>query len=94
MLSDDLLESLRMPLNGFLTGFDDGFEAQSSSAYVFASMGSSSLELTYVEAQEIEAHISVVWCQSVGDPSFAGFQFQPDVIEPVIDHLLDCFDRL
>ena len=75
MLSDDLLESLRMSLNSFLTGFDEGFESQFPSAYVFASMSFSSLELTYVEAQEIETHLSVVRCQSVGDSGFAGFQF-------------------
>ena len=95
MLSDDLLESLRMPLNGFLTGFDEGFESQPVSSYVFASVGFSSLELTYVEAQEVEPHISVVRRQCVGDPGFAGFQFQAHVFEPVIYPFLynfDCFE--
>ena len=94
MLSDDLSEPLRMSSDAILAGFDDGFEAQSVSTYVYASVCLTSLELTYVEAQEVETHISIVRCQCMGDPSFAGFQFQSHVFEPVIYHFLDFFDRL
>ena len=86
MLSDDLSEPLRVSSNSFLDGFDDGFEPQSVSTYVFASVSFSSLECTYIEAQENEPHVSVVRCQCVGDPGFAGFQFQAHVLELVIYH--------
>ena len=93
MLSDNVSEPLRVSSDAILAGFDDGFEPQPVSSYVFASMCFSSLELTYVEAQEVEPHISVVRRQCVGDPGFAGFQFQAHVFEPEIYHFLYNFDR-
>ena len=93
MLSDNVSEPLRVSSGGILAGFDNGFEPQPVSSYVFASMCFSSLELTYVETQEVETHVSIEWCQCVGDPGFAGFQFQAHVFEPVIYHFLDFYDR-
>jgi hypothetical protein len=65
-----------VPFDGFLAGFDDGFEPQWLPMPAFARVGFTHTELADGEAQEIEADLPLEGGQGMRDACFLGAEVQ------------------
>ena len=74
------LHFLDMPVDSFLAGCDDGFEAKLFSIRILARSVFSNGVLSDRKAQKIEADFSMVWREGMGNLGFAWFQFQAHAV--------------
>ena len=78
-----------MSFDGFVTWADNGFEAKQFSLRCSATVGFPHPVLANIKTQKIKAWGSIRVFQGMGDASFAWFQFQAHVSEPLVGYLLD-----
>ncbi len=68
-----------MALDSLFTWRNDRLETKRFSV-VCSCMGSSHGELSNSEPQKVEPYIALIFFQGMGEPRFARFQFQSDVL--------------
>jgi hypothetical protein len=90
LLPQHLPDLLRVTFDGFLAGFDEGFEAQWLSMRAFSSVGFSHRKLTDGVAKKVKAYASFIGCERMGDFCFVWTQPESHAFEP-FGHERCCF---
>jgi len=75
---------LRLP-----TGFAQRFKAEKFAHTMLAAAMATNGILAHIEAEKIASHLALVGMQGRGDASFAGFEAQTDLLEPLCGALLE-----
>ncbi len=79
---DDHLHVSLMPFHSFFTGPDDRFETKWFASRVLSRVGLAHRELSDSPPQKVEAHMTLIFPQGMGNFRLAGFKFQPHRAQP------------
>ena len=85
---DDHLHISQMTFHGLFAGRDDRFETKRFASRVLSRMGFAHRKLSDGPPQKVEAYVTLIFPQGVGDFRLAGFEFQSHHAQPVFQKTL------